>query len=193
MSKRERQLAASYRKVVNAVQNSDVKLFVKGSRVCSSKWSSADDSTPTHDNSHSHGRTFRGGGQRTHDFQGNEHEEMDTYSFNSWQAGNRGTVDNRQCSSELQSNGKHRNNQSSNRSGKDVFSSGGRPSVHGRSSFNGDHTVVQRGSSSHSRRSSSDWHGDGCRHSTSGGRSCNRSSGRYKPDNYSQNNLNGRS
>ena len=62
MSKRERQLAANYRKVVNAVQNSDIKLLVKGSRVCSSKWSSADDSTPTHDNSHSHGRTFRGGG-----------------------------------------------------------------------------------------------------------------------------------
>ena len=56
---------------------------------------------------------------------------MDTYASNSWQAGNREYVDNRQYSSELQSNGKHRNNQSSNRSGKDVFSSGGRPSVHG--------------------------------------------------------------
>ena len=164
--------------------------------MCSSKWSSADDSTPTHDNSHSHGRTFRGGGgggQRTHDFQGNEHEEMDIYSFNSWQAGNRGNVDNRQCSSELQSNGKHRINQSSSRSGKDVSSSGGRPSVHGRSSYYGEHTVDQRGSLSHSRRSSSDWHRDGCRHSTSGGRSGNRSSGRYKPDDYSQNNFNGRS
>ena len=74
MSKRERQLAANFRKVVNAVQNSDVKLFVKGSRVCSSKWSSADDSTPTHDNSY--GRNFRGE-QRTHDFQRDEHEEMD--------------------------------------------------------------------------------------------------------------------
>ena len=65
MSKRERQLAANFRKVVNAVQNSDVKLFVKGSRVCSSKWSSADDSTPTHDNSHSHGRNFRGSKEHT--------------------------------------------------------------------------------------------------------------------------------
>ena len=47
------------------MQNSDVKLFVKGSRVCSSNWSSADDSTPTYDNSHSHGRNFRGSKEHT--------------------------------------------------------------------------------------------------------------------------------
>ena len=34
---------------------------------------------------------------------------MDTYASNSWQAGNRENVDNRQYSSELQANGKHRN------------------------------------------------------------------------------------
>ena len=63
MSKREIQLAVNIRKVVNAVQNSDVKLFDKGSPVCSSKWSSADDSTPTLDNSH--GRNFSGSEEHT--------------------------------------------------------------------------------------------------------------------------------
>ena len=60
------------------VQNGDVKLFVKGSQVCSSKWSSADDSTPTHDNSH--GRNFRGGGGGG----GKEHKTVSEMNARKW-------------------------------------------------------------------------------------------------------------
>ena len=86
LPKRERQLAANFRKVVNAAKNRDVKLFVKWLRVCSSKWSSADESTPTQGESHSQGRHFRVE-KTSHNFQQDEHEEMDTYAFNSPQTG----------------------------------------------------------------------------------------------------------
>ena len=58
-------------------------------------------------------------------------------------------------------------------------------------------TVDLRGPSRYSRRSSSDWHGNGGRLSTSGGKSSNRSSDRYRTNrnkqfqvNYRQNNYN---
>ena len=133
LPKRERQLAANFRKVVNAAQNRDVKLFVKWSSVCSSKWSSADESTPTQGESHLQGRHLRVE-KRSHNFQHDEYEEMDIYVFNSPQTGYRENVDNRQYSSELNATGRHRNNQNFVRSGKDMSSSGGRSSAHGWSS-----------------------------------------------------------
>ena len=103
---------------------------------------------------------------------------------------NRENVDNRKYMSKLQANGIRRNNQNAVRCGKEMSSSGSRSSAHGPSSFNGDHIVDRRGSSSHSMCSLSDWHGTVGRRSTSGGQSENKSSGRYRPDNYRQNDLN---
>ena len=91
LPKRERQLAANFRKVVNAVQNSDVKLFVKGSRVLSSR-RSVDEDVTARDRSHSRGRDFRDGEtsrdyqQYEHEYEHeNEHENMDTYTSHSAQ------------------------------------------------------------------------------------------------------------
>ena len=87
LPKRERQLAANFRKVVNAVQNSDVKLFVKGSRVLSSR-RLGDEDVPARDRSHSRSRDFRDG-ETSRDYQQYEHEyeheNMDTYTSHSAQ------------------------------------------------------------------------------------------------------------
>ena len=90
LPKRERQLAANFRKVVNAVQNSDVRLFVKGSRVMSSRRSLVDEQSPIRDRSQE--SDPRDSGASPYGYERYEHENMDScisysadsFSQNGW-------------------------------------------------------------------------------------------------------------
>ena len=176
LPKRERQLAANFRKVVNAVQNSDVKLFVKGSRVISSKRSLSDELFPTQDRSHYGEGDLRV--NRVQSYERYEPEDMDT--CNSYSDKHYNT--DKQCFSVLRSNTKDKrrsqNSQNDDSAGKDMPSTGGRSSINGRSSSGGRPPFGQWGSSTRSRPSGNRFV-EVNRHSTAGGRSDCIDSNRY--------------
>lgn len=194
LPKRERQLAANFRKVVNAVQNSDVKLFVKGSRVLSSR-RSVDEDIPARDISHSRGRDFRHR-EMSHDYRQYECEDMDTCTSHSAQEDkrreNRRYGENSQNPSERQVRGKQRSATNGVNSRNDMSSNSGRSSANDLLS-SGEPPADRRGSSSRMRHSSGDRYEESGRRSTFGGQS-GQPSGRFRSDrnNYRHNDYNSR-
>ena len=67
--------------MVNAVQKSDVRLFVKGSKVRSPRRSSVDEQSPTRDRSYSKEWDPRDGGAPSYGYERYEHENMDSCNF----------------------------------------------------------------------------------------------------------------
>ena len=195
LPKRERQLAANFRKVVNAVQNSEVKLFVKGSRVLSSRRSAVEEDVSARDRSHSRGRDSRvlssrrpsaeedvssrdrsqsrgrGSRDRQTSTQYSEDEYMDTNTFNSGQSDsyqNRRSRDDRKFSAHGM-RGNQRNVHNSVNFDQDLSSNDGRPSASGRSSRKP--PADRSGHSNRGRHFSGDRHVEQHGRSTVGGQS----------------------
>lgn len=178
LPKRERQLAANFRKVVNAVQNNDVKLFVKGSRVLTSRRSPVDEDSSTRDTrerSHSGVRDFGD------DYQHYEHERMGSYASHSTQEDNRRFADDRQYLSERQAPEKRRSAPKGVNLEKNMSSNGGRYSGNGLSPTRGP-PADRSGSSSRGGRSAGDRHEESGGRSSFGGQSRSQPSGRNRSD-----------